>query len=68
MGRETTELRWFEALPKCRCGKPSTGILRGSRNESYGYHCTECADKRLKASQRERSEKKEALRMLGEPS
>jgi hypothetical protein len=51
---EAPELRWFERLPKCKCGKTATGILRGTRNESYGHHCDKCADKRLKASAKER--------------
>ncbi len=51
---ETTELRWFEEFSRCRCGKRAHGILRGSRNESYGPHCTKCANKRLRDSERER--------------
>jgi len=52
---ETTELRWFEKYPSCRrCGKVAHGILRGSRNESYGSHCKSCAAKRLKASEEKR--------------
>lgn len=47
---ETTELRWFEQFPKCSCGKTAEGILRGSHNQSFGYHCKNCAEKRLKAS------------------
>lgn len=55
---ETTELRWFEQFPKCaRCGKTSQGILRGSRNESYGHHCNRCAMKRIKDSERERNKR-----------
>lgn len=54
---ETTELRWFEDTDrKCSCGKRATGVLRGSRNESYGPHCKSCANRRLKASQRERDQ------------
>jgi len=53
---ESPELRWFELQDcKCaRCGKPATGVLRGSRNESYGHHCTKCAEKRLKDSAKRR--------------
>ncbi len=52
---ETTELRWFEETDrKCSCGKRATGILRGSRNESYGPHCKRCAEKRLRNSESER--------------
>jgi len=52
---ETPELRWFETLPHCaRCKKPAAGILRGSRNESYGHHCKACAEKRLRDSERVR--------------
>ena len=53
---ETVHLRWFEEFPKCyRCGKVSHGILRGDVNQSYGHHCTKCATKRLKDSERARA-------------
>lgn len=53
--KETPDLRWFEVLPKCRiCGKTAHGILRGVSNESWGYHCTKCAEKRLRDSKRVR--------------
>ena len=56
---EVPDLRWFEETDrKCSCGKRATGILRGSRNESYGPHCKRCAEKRLKASERERAARK----------
>jgi hypothetical protein len=46
---------WFERTEsKCRCGKRATGILRGVRNESFGPYCEPCANKRIKAAQRER--------------
>lgn len=54
---ETPNLRWFEAFPKCSCGKTAQGILRGSQNESYGHHCQRCADRRLKASEKARTAK-----------
>lgn len=55
---EVKELRWFESTErKCQqCGKRATGIIRGSRNESWGPHCQKCADKRLKASAKARGE------------
>ncbi len=56
---ETVHLRWFEEFPNCACGRPSNGILKGDRNQSYGHHCKKCADKRLKASAKER-EREEA--------
>lgn len=56
---ETPNLRWFDEYSKCRCGKPSAGILRGVGNASYGDHCKACAAKRLKASQRERDKAEE---------
>ena len=56
---ETTELRWFEAFPMCRCGRTSQGILRGAQNQSFGHHCQRCADKRLKASAKAREAKAE---------
>lgn len=49
---ETPNLRWFEEFPKCRCGKVANGILQGEANESYGHHCTKCAEKRLRDSQK----------------
>ena len=57
---ETPDLRWFEVTDrKCaRCGKHAIGILRGSRNESYGPHCQRCADKRLKDSAKVRDSSK----------
>lgn len=58
---ETEHLRWFEAFPRCSCGKPSNGILRGDTNQSYGHHCSKCANKRLKESNRVRLAKAVAL-------
>lgn len=58
---ETTCLRWFEAYPRCaQCGKRGDGILRGDTNQSYGTHCTKCADRRLKASEAARKAKGES--------
>jgi len=59
---ETIELRWFENTDRSciQCGKRASGILRGSRNESYGPHCERCANKRLKASKKARSRVKGA--------
>jgi ribosomal protein L34E len=58
---ETPDLRWFEQFPKCQgCGRTATGLLRGVRNDSYGYHCTRCAERRLKASAKAR-ERERAL-------
>jgi hypothetical protein len=48
------QVRWFDALGSCICGKPATGVLRGPRNESYGAHCRRCAEARLKKAERER--------------
>ncbi len=63
---ETTELRWFEDTErKCPCGKRATGILRGPRNESYGAHCKPCANRRLKASDRERERLKKTAAERG---
>lgn len=55
---ETTDLRWFEEINmKCeRCGGRASGILRGSRNQSYGKHCTRCAKKRLRDSEKARKQ------------
>lgn len=52
---ETTNLRWFDEIPSCqRCGKNAHGRLMGSRNESYGWHCRRCAEKRIKDSEKAR--------------
>lgn len=52
---ETIHLRWFNPHGTCRqCSKKSDGVLMGSSNESYGEHCKKCADKRLKASKKQR--------------
>jgi hypothetical protein len=50
------DVRWFDALGECRCGcgKPGTGILRGSRNDSYGAYTSKCAEKRLTKARKER--------------
>lgn len=48
MGRFSNEVRWFETLGTCPCGKPATGTLRGPRNDSYGRTCTKCGDKAVK--------------------
>ncbi len=55
---EVPDLRWFESTEhKCQqCGERAVGILRGTRNESWGYHCQRCADKRLKASAKARED------------
>lgn len=50
----TDQAQWFDGLGKCRCGKNATGILRGTRNESYGPYCPRCAEARIKKAQRER--------------
>ena len=56
-------VRWFDALGTCGgCGKPANGKLMGPRNESYGAYCKRCADKRLKAADKERE--REAQRDL----
>lgn len=60
------QVRWFEALGTCRCGKPATGVLRGPRNESYGPYCQRCADARLKKAQKER-EAEETRRTTSPP-
>lgn len=53
---ETPNLRWFEAIPKCACGKLAQGKLMGQQNESYGWHCQRCADRRLRASAKARGD------------
>lgn len=48
------EVRWFDHLGTCQCGKPAIGILRGSRNEDRGKACMRCAERRLAESDRAR--------------
>jgi len=52
---ESPEIRWFEEFPKCRCGKVANGILRGTQNQSFGHHCSRCANARLRASEKARA-------------
>ena len=64
---ETPHLRWFDELNRCACGKPSTGILRGVGNTSFGPHCRQCALRRLKASEKALAALRSApLNMKGE--
>jgi hypothetical protein len=42
------DARWFEQLGTCRCGKPATGRLNNSRNETLCRCCNKCAAKFLK--------------------
>lgn len=56
MSSETPHLRWFQRHDTCICGRKSAGILRGSRNESYGEHCERCANRRLKDSAKVREQ------------
>lgn len=44
------QVRWFEQLGTCKCGKPATGTLRGPRNESYGHACNRCGNARVRAA------------------
>lgn len=53
---ESPHVQWFEPYSKCRCGKPAAGVLRGTRNESFGAHCKRCAEKRIKDSLRVRKQ------------
>jgi hypothetical protein len=52
-----SEVRWFDAVGTCRCGKPAHGLLRGPGNASYGAACAPCAKKALDAAERKRQEK-----------
>ena len=49
------QVRWFEALGACHCGKPATGTLRGPRNDSYGVACQKCALSRIKKAEAARA-------------
>ena len=52
--RMSDQVRWFDPVGKCPCGKPGTGKLMGPRNESYGAYCGKCAERRLKKANDER--------------
>lgn len=56
MPDEVPNLSWFDETDRTcsQCQKRANGILRGSRNESYGPHCRRCAERRLRASQKVR--------------
>jgi hypothetical protein len=45
--------QWFDALGKCRgCGKAATGVIRGTRNQSFGPACRKCAESAIKRAHR----------------
>lgn len=48
--------QWFEPTQeKCQsCKNRATGVLRGTRNESYGPYCKRCAEKEIKQAQARR--------------
>jgi len=48
------QVRWFELLGTCRCGKAATGTWRGPRNESYGLACSKCGPIRVVKAEKER--------------
>ena len=54
-----TEIRWFDAVGTCRCGKPAHGVLRGVGNVSYGAACTPCARLALRAADKARQPQKD---------
>jgi hypothetical protein len=60
------DVRWFDAVGTCRCGKDATGKLMGSRNQSFGAYCRKCAEKRLRAAQRERDAAEQGRRLKAE--
>ena len=49
------QVRWFDRLGRCVCGKPAIGTWRGPGNDSYGTACAKCGDARVKKAERERS-------------
>lgn len=54
------DVRWFDELGRCReCPKPATGVLRGSRNDSYGPYCKPCAERRLNRAEADRRQEKD---------
>jgi len=50
------QVRWFEGLGRCACGRAATGTLRGPRNESYGVSCAQCATRRIRKAEKERQQ------------
>ncbi len=57
------QVRWFDQLGTCPCGKPAHGILVGPRNESYGAYCIKCAEKRLELAEKERELEEKAQKV-----
>lgn len=50
----TDQVRWFERLGQCGCGKTAIGTLRGPNNDSYGIACLKCGQARVIRAERER--------------
>jgi hypothetical protein len=61
------QVRWFDALGVCACGKPATGTLRGPRNESYGVSCSKCAERRLNKALKEREKEERLIEPVKDP-
>lgn len=47
--------RWFESLGECECGKPATGIVRGTQNQSMGRFCSACAKRKITRAEKARA-------------
>ena len=60
------QVRWYDALGQCRCGKAATGVLRGPRNESFGNYCERCANTRLRKAELERAAEEKKARLAEE--
>jgi hypothetical protein len=59
--KENPAIKWFEKQSGVDCiwcdgRRKATGILRGSRNESFGPHCHICAAIRIRDAERVREE------------
>lgn len=51
-----TEAQWFRGLGSCRCGKPATGELMGTRNQSLGAFCRPCATRKIASAAKLRAQ------------
>lgn len=48
------EIRWFQPVGTCQCGKPAHGWLMGPRNDKWGVACAPCSKKALAAAEKAR--------------
>lgn len=48
--------KWFRGLGSCTCGcgRPATGMLFGTANQTLGAYAARCAKRRIEAADKER--------------